>query len=512
MSGTVSTATMSDVHVDDDGIRFTSSDDVVVDVTFDGRRVWSFWLQRDTEGLDGVRTVAWPQPLRRFLDGSTRLALVDHVAGAELYAAEVTLGGGAGRIDVSDKKGRPLGLDKSNRLSRLFESRDADQVAPLMDAIDTVLQALDAAGIEGFLAYGTLLGAYRDGRLIGHDSDADLGYVSRHTHPVDVMLESFRLQRTLVEMGFVVTRYSGIAVKVHVPEADGTIRGLDVFGGFLRDGMLYLMGEVGAPFEPEWIFPRGTVELEGRTFAAPAQPDRLLAAMYGEGWRVPDPAYEFTTPDSTRLRLNGWFRGIRVGQGRGMGSRDLTPDEPSAFARWVHADAPAGTGTVVDLGCGYGTDAVWLGRQGRSTWGMDAHYKSYVRMRRLAEAEGLPVRFRWVNLAEARSVLDAAADLSRVPGPRVVTARHVLDTLDRPARDHLLRLARVLTRGGGALYCQVQLPGERNPQSHGSVSPMDLDDLLRRIADHAGAVTSETLNENDAAGAANIARLVVTWK
>ena len=504
---------MQDVRVDDDGIRFSSRDDVVVDVTFDGRRVWSFWLQRDTEGSGGEREVSWPQPLRRFLDGETRLALVDHVADAELYAAEVRLGSGDGRIAVQDKKGRPLGLDKSNRLSRLFESRDSDQVAPLMDAIATVLEALDKAGIEGFVAYGTLLGAHRDGKLIGHDSDADLGYVSRHSHPVDVMLESFALQRTLVDMGFVVTRYSGIAVKVHVPEADGTIRGLDVFGGFMRDGMLYLMGEVGAPFEESWIFPRSTVELEGRAFPAPAEPDRMLAAMYGEGWRVPDPAYVFTTPDSTRLRLNGWFRGIRVGQGRGMGSRDLTPDEPSAFVRWVHERSDATVGTVVDLGCGYGTDVVWLGRQGRSAWGMDAHYKSYVRMRKLAEAEGLPVRFRWVNLTEHRSVLDAAADLGRLPGPRVVTARHLLDTLDRAGRDNVLRLARVLTRGGGAFYCQVQVTADRNPESHGQVSPLDLDDLLRVVAAHGGeAVHVETVNETDAAGAPNIARLMVTWK
>ncbi len=506
-------ATMQDVRVDDNGIRFSSRDDVVVDVTFDGRRVWSFWLQRDTDGRGGDREVTWPPPLRRFLDGATRLALVDHVADEELYADDVCFGAGHGRVAVQDRKGRPLGLDKSNRLSRLFVSRDSDQVAPLMDAIDTVLKALDDCGIEGFLAYGTLLGAHRDGKLIGHDSDADLGYVSRHTHPVDVMLESFALQRTLVEMGFVVTRYSGIAVKVHVPEADGSIRGLDVFGGFMRDGMLYLMGEVGAPFEESWIFPRGTVELEGRTFAAPAQPDRLLAAMYGESWRVPDPAYVFTTPDSTRLRLNGWFRGIRVGQGRGIGRKDISPDEPSSFAQWVHAEAEPDIGTLVDLGCGFGTDAVWLGRQGRSTWGMDAHYKSYVRMRKVAEAEDLPVRFRWLNLTENRSILDAAADLSQLPGPRVVTARHVLDAVDGPGRANLLRLARVLTRGGGALFAQVQVGAEHNPESHGPVTPIDLTDLLDLVAAHGGTVVHrETLNENDAAGADNIARLVVTWK
>ena len=47
--------------------------------------------------------------------------------------------------------------------------------------------ALEEAGVRPFLAYGTLLGAVRQGDFIGHDSDADLGYVSEHDHPVDAV-------------------------------------------------------------------------------------------------------------------------------------------------------------------------------------------------------------------------------------------------------------------------------------------------------------------------------------
>ena len=49
----------------------------------------------------------------------------------------------------------------------------------MLDAIDEVIKALREVGIDAFLAYGTLLGAYREGKVIGNDSDADLGYVSR---------------------------------------------------------------------------------------------------------------------------------------------------------------------------------------------------------------------------------------------------------------------------------------------------------------------------------------------
>ena len=99
-------------------------------------------------------------------------------------------------------------------------------------------------------------------------------------------------------MGYAISRYSGAAFKVDVVEGDGSVRGLDVFGGFLADGYLHLMGEIRTPFEREWIFPLGTTTLEGRELPAPADTDEFLTATYGPSWRVPDPAYKFGTPPS----------------------------------------------------------------------------------------------------------------------------------------------------------------------------------------------------------------------
>ena len=184
--------------------------------------------------------------------------------------------------------------------------------------------------------------------------------------------ESFRLQRTLREQGFAVDRYSAAAFKVDVVEADGGVRGLDVFGGYFLDGSLYLMGEIGTPFRADWIFPLGTCTLAGRTLPAPAQPERLLEATYGPGWRVPDPAFHFETPRTTVRRLNGWFRGIRVHRNewerRYSRVRDQVPPlEPSPLARHVAEHEPGlldGGHHVVDLGCGRGADALWFARQG----------------------------------------------------------------------------------------------------------------------------------------------------
>ncbi|MBV9830883.1 MAG: hypothetical protein JOZ82_04750, partial [Marmoricola sp.] len=190
------TATVS--GADDSGVHVGPGDDTVVDVLFDGRRIWSFWTVRDAK--DGV--VPWPPMLKGYLNGTTQLSVVEHVSGTVVHEAEVHLGRGSSRIAVVDPDGRPLGIDKSNRITTTFDTRDTTQTKPLLDSTERLLAVLHDAGVDAFPAYGTLLGAIREQDFIGHDSDVDLGYVSRHTHPLDVVRESFRLQRTLRDQGF----------------------------------------------------------------------------------------------------------------------------------------------------------------------------------------------------------------------------------------------------------------------------------------------------------------------
>ena len=116
-------APVTDVRADDRGIIARSDDELVVDVLFDGRRIWSFWLPRDAEPLaDGSYLAAWPAPLRRFLDGTTHLQVVTHVEQQVVYDDELRLGDGTGRIAVVNERGLPLGIDKSGRLAQTFDN------------------------------------------------------------------------------------------------------------------------------------------------------------------------------------------------------------------------------------------------------------------------------------------------------------------------------------------------------------------------------------------------------
>jgi SAM-dependent methyltransferase len=509
--------------VDDDGVHvLPGGEDVVVDVLFDGRRIWSFWTARDVR--DDV--AAWPPMLKRFLNGTTFLSVVEHVSGDVLLGEEVTLGHGRGQIAVVDPDGRPLGIDKSNRITTTFDTRDAEQTKPLLDSTERLLVALREAGVDAFPAYGTLLGAIREQDLIGHDSDVDLAYVSRHTHPLDVARESFRLQRTLREQGFAVDRYSAAAFKVDVVEADGGVRGLDVFGGYFLDGHLYLLGEIGTPFREEWIFPLGTCTLAGRTLPAPARPEKLLEATYGPGWKVPDPAFHFETPRTTVRRLNGWFRGIRVHRNewdrRYSRVRDQVPPlEPSPLARLVAEETPQGPGHhVVDVGCGRGGDALWFARQGTSTVGLDYSWSAARAARRVAEQEGLDLRLDWMNLHELRSVLAHGARIARLEGPVTLVAHHLIDSTDAQGLQALARLARMSLSRGGRLYADFDAlrPGEsyRPGGPRDAIRPKDVDAVVAVLEESGADVVERSVQEPTTSGSADddgrpVARVVARW-
>ena len=453
------------ISIDDQGVSLPADfaeSEHVVDVLFDDRRIWSFRPAKAAEVDGEVAFTPWPKDLRGFLNGASVVTLRT-TTGEPIGAQEVSFGEGEGRVTVADKHGMLLVVDPADRLISSFETREMAELQPLVDAVEIVLKALNAAGVSAFPAYGTLLGAVREGKLIGHDNDADVGYVSSHTHPADVIIESFRLQRVLQQQGFEITRYSGAAFKVVVRDSERGGRGLDVFAGFLYEGQLVLMGEIFAPFEREWLLPLGTVQLEGVTLPAPAQPERLLAAMYGEQWRVPDPTFKFETGPEVSLRLDQWFRGTRtyrnVWDRRYSTSRERGPiRKPHQLTKQLHRGEAAGT-TVVDVGCGRGGDAVWLARRDHPVIGFDFAHNGFAHLKGRALEEGWPVEFLDTNLLEVRHTMALGARLARIEGPKAILARHILNATTTRGRRNFWRLAQMtLGHTGGRLYLEFTSP------------------------------------------------------
>ena len=148
-----------------------------------------------------------------------------------------------------------------------------------------------------------------------------------------------------------------------------------------------MLPSVSGPLPRSALLPTSTVVLEGREVVAPADPERLLALTYGPHWRVPDPSFGFTPGRSVVRHMTGFWQGEEAGRRfwEQHHKAAVDDDHGSSFARWVHARIDPGS-PVVELGCGGGADAAWLGGRGHPVEATDFAASALVRAQRRADA------------------------------------------------------------------------------------------------------------------------------
>ena len=449
------------MRIDDEGLHLPLQLQDALVLELAGRSVWSIAPGRDghpTEG--GDRLVPWPELLAPHLDGEADAVLRELATGQVLLETRLRLGNGDGAIDFRDEQGRPLSVDKGQHVTTMFADADDDFRGALVDATARALAFMQDRGHDCFLAYGNLLGAVRDGRLIGHDNDADVAFLARSGHPVGVVLESLAIERAFVADGWETHRLSPGTFKLY-PRIDGGPRtGLDVFAAFYFDGLLHMMPYVGAPLPRQALLPTSTVTLEGRSLPAPADPEAVLEATYGPHWRVPDPAFRYDTPRWLRRRLRGLMRGERKHEPYWQvfyaTKATKVPAEPSSFARWV-ADLPSPPSSVLDVGCGTGRDSVWFAAQGMEVLGCDYSGAGVAYAAQSARDQGRDVDFRRLNLYDLRQMLVVGSLLARERRVDGVYARFLVHALEEDGRQNLWRLARsALAPTRGRLYLEFR--------------------------------------------------------
>ena len=510
--------------VSDDGLVGRGDGDPVLEVLFGGRPLWWPRFLRDSRPDGTGRLLAWPESLRPHLNGATRLCVREYESKWLLYDREVRLGQGSDRISVVDENGRPLSVTAKGRLKALLSQRGPQVVSTIVDAAEDVLAIMREAGVEGFLAYGSLLGAVRAGQVIPHDYDADLSYLSTREFPVDAIGESYRLERAIRAYGYAIHRYSALAFKVRLDSDDATHPWLDVFGSMIVGDMLYVVWDVGAPMRRDQVLPLGTCRLEGRELPAPRDVDAWLTATYGPSWRVPDPSFVYDTPLSVTRRLSGWFGRLKRGDLQWAAlhadvDEQRLADGPSGFATWVAHHEPDAD-VVVDIGCGVGTDALWYASRpdspsDRTVLGLDFSTVALDTARARAANVEAAASFRLLNLADLRSVLVTGAVLARLPGRRVLTARFVADALTPAERSNLWLVARMALRGGGRMYLENALPRDSRHRAFADANrlrrlPVP---VLRAELKAAGATIHECEPVESPAGAEfpDTMRMVLSW-
>ena len=434
----------------------------VVDVVLAGYRTVSLRSAAATVTDDGRTRWSWPPALAAALSGRAELLLRASATKEELGRTTVTFGSGDAPLDLRDGHGRWLSVNKWGRLAPSFDGLRPGQTVALqdrlLDRLARVQEDLEELGLEPFVVYGTLLGAVRDGDLIPHDDDADLGYVSAHEHPADVLRENLALERALRQRGYSVLRHSGGHLQLTFSDADVALdHYIDIFTAFVTGDRTYLCFQVGA--EGLDLRPRTDVTIRGRRYPAPVASEALLAATYGPGWRIPDPSFTFTTPHSVRSRLRTWIGEFNVQRDYWQdfySSVDVNrvPMAESTFASWVAERLPE-TAAVLDIGTGTARDARFFASGGRRVRAVDYSAAAIERGRALAEREGWAADFEVVNLADLHQVGELAARLE--PGVDWhLYARFLLHAIDDETRANLWTLAAAVARRGGECWFEFR--------------------------------------------------------
>ncbi len=177
----------------------------------------------------------------------------------------------------------PLALGRHG-FNPSFKNLDLDQVESELHALMETLKALD---VQPFLNSGTLLGYFRDGRPIPHDDDFDLGILVNGDTEEEVAKNWRAFVKAVSQKVGIIDKGSFVALKL----SNGVQ--VDLFASWIIDGKVYVHPYCWADVSADAMLPMGTLEIRGREFAAPADPNAVLAVNYGDNWRVPDPYWRF---------------------------------------------------------------------------------------------------------------------------------------------------------------------------------------------------------------------------
>lgn len=164
---------------------------------------------------------------------------------------------------------------------------------------------LASQGSRTMLAYGSLLGAVRDGALIAHDDDFDIFCTIEAETEAEFEAKRSTIIDYLKNRGWQV-KLNGKHYNFHISRPEDPEIILDVFALWMGPGFAraHMEGMVRRNISREWFEDTKMVEIEGETLPAPIGSEAFLAERYGEGWKVPDPYHDWIWQLDDRVPLD----------------------------------------------------------------------------------------------------------------------------------------------------------------------------------------------------------------
>ncbi|WP_402466775.1 LicD family protein [Isoptericola aurantiacus] len=461
-----------------------------VDVLFDGRRVWSTKLPAATRNPLG-RRLSWPEPLRPYLRGRTTVTVRRSADDEVLATGDVTFRGAAersARVSVTDSQGRPLAMNKWDRLGPVLEG-DTGVRDRLLANGRRLADLMESWGYPLYIVGGSLLGAMRNGGMLPHDDDIDFAFLSEARTDWEAGRVSYDLQRRLAAEGYTAIVLSLAQLQVtFFTEKGETDHYIDIFTGYHTEDGLYnqpfaLRGELAA----DTLVPVSTMTIDGVDLPAPAKPEAWLEFAYGPSWRIPDPSFMFVSPRSTRRRFDNYF---------GVFNRQRVFWEKHYEKYSARSEEAAGgeaqvdqflsllpdKSFVIDLGCGDGRLTERIAAAGHEVLGLDYSYEA-LRIAHQTRPDG--VEYRFCNFNDRHMLLRLTLDLIEEGRQPYFFAHHLIHEMPELGRADLFQ---ALLRGAldeqtfcyATVCTDAPLRDPQNPETWG-LSAAKLRSEMRRF-------------------------------
>lgn len=361
---------------------------------------------------------------------------------------------------------------------------DAQWQHATMDLCRDVHDAvLEIAGVEIFLAYGSLLGAVREGRPLGHDRDFDTGYISRYTDPDEATAEAGRIAVALQDRGFSV---EARMTCFHVYDAARTGR-VDVFHMYFNDtGELRLPWGAASeqPFMKSQWNGLQTITFAGSRVKVPRNATELVATLYGPHWQIPNPGFDWTRERRTRAEEAFFPAHLRPIINWDDYWSHAAVDSPSSFARAV-LSLDLEPSLVIDMGCGDGRDAPRFLRSGHTVIGLDRSERAI----RSAQGRHLSddhATFVLCDVEEPDALTQALSGQDTAAVPLLFYSRQLLDCIPDAVHGLLFDSVERLAKSGDVIALEFRGLPDNTLSAHHKRScgrhQVDAEPIRQRLA------------------------------